>query len=290
MPRRQVRFGLGWLAGLACFLILVLILAFRFWPGGLGGGPKVGVIEVSGFIGQSREILEQLDSVGRDDSIKAVILRIDSPGGLVAPSQEIYQEVSRLRQKKTVVASLGSVAASGGYYIAAAAEKIVASPGTLTASIGVIFEFSNFQELLDKIGVKFLAVKSGRYKDAGTPNRALSPEEQALFQELVDNVHQQFLRDVVKGRNLDPEKVKAVADGRVLSGEQALAAGLVDKLGNFRDAVDLAGSLAGIKQEPELIYLTRSKLPWLARILDSVTEMAVSRLRGGLWPQYLLQP
>ena len=237
MPRRPVRFGIWWMAGLGLFLTVVLISIPALAPKLGLGGPKIGVVEILGGIERPEPILDTLVALRRDSAIKAIILRIDSPGGSVAPFQEIYREVRKTRKTKKVVASLGSVAASGGYYVAAGADKIMANPGTTTGSIGVILPLRNIEGLLQKLGIDRSAVTSGKFKDAGSPNRPLSKEERRLFQALVDNVHGQFVKAVVQGRGLERSRVEAVADGRLLTGEQALELGLVDKLGNFQDAV-----------------------------------------------------
>jgi protease-4 len=218
------------------------------------GKGRIGVVEVKGAIMDSDEIVEQLHDFGEDERIRAVILRIDSPGGAVAPSQEIAGEVRKLGEKKPVVASMGNMAASGGYYVAAPASRIVANAGTITGSIGVITQVANLSEITDRLGFRMNTVKSGAAKDAGNPFRPFTDEDRALFQTVVDTVYEQFVREVAEGRDLPEEQVKAVADGRILTGETALEAGLVDELGNFRDAVDLAAELAGIEGDPQLVY------------------------------------
>jgi protease-4 len=215
---------------------------------------KVGVVKVEGFIGETRDIVEQINEFGKDDNIKAVILRIDSPGGGVAASQEIYESVVELKKKKKVIASMGSVAASGGYMIACAADKIVANPGTLTGSISAVMHFANAEELLKKIGLKASVVKSGKFKDIGSPVREMTAEEKALLQELVDDIYDQFLDMVAKDRNIKKENLREIADGRVFTGRQAHKLGLVDYLGDMGYAVKLAGEMAGIKGTPEIEY------------------------------------
>jgi len=215
---------------------------------------KVGVIKVEGFIGETHDIVEQINQFGKDDNIKAVILRIDSPGGGVASSQEIYEAVVELKKKKKVIASMGSIAASGGYMIACAADKIVANPGTLTGSISAVMHFANAEELLKKIGLKASVVKSGKYKDIGSPVREMTPEEKALLQELIDDIYDQFLDMVAKDRNIKKENLREIADGRVFTGRQAHKLGLVDYLGDMGYAVKLAGEMAGIKGIPEVEY------------------------------------
>jgi protease-4 len=198
--------------------------------------------------------MKQLRRFAEDSSIKAILVRIDSPGGAVAPSQEIYDEVRKVGKKKPVVCSLGNIAASGGFYVAVGCTKIVAEPGTLTGSIGVISQFVNAKGLIARFDLKFETIKSGKLKDMGSPFREMAPEERAYWQATTNRIFEQFLAAVVTGRNLPEDEVRAVADGRIITGEDALELGLVDELGNFYAAVDLAMSEAGQKGEPSLVY------------------------------------
>ncbi len=274
MPRRPARFGIWLLAGLGFVLVVALVFMSDLDSELDWGGPKIGVVEILGGIDRPEPILDTLVSLRRDSAIKAIILRIDSPGGAVAPFQEIYREVLKTRKTKKVVASLGTVAASGGYYVAAGADRIMANPGTTTGSIGVLIPLRNLKGLLQKLGIDQSAITSGKFKDAGSPNRPLNDEERQLFQALVDNVHDQFVRAVAEGRGMERSRVEAVADGRLLTGEQALALGLVDELGNFQDAVELAGSLAGISGKPELVWAGRKQESFLGRMLKEVLNSA----------------
>lgn len=215
----------------------------------------VGVVDIKGVIVSSEEIVRRLSRMRESSSIKAVILRIDSPGGAVGASQEIYQEVKRTNETKPVVASLGSIAASGGYYAAIGAAQIIANPGTMTGSLGVILKFANLEELFDKIGYRSETVKSGALKDIGAPDRPMSETERQLLQELIDSVHGQFVKAVATSRSLDEQEVRALADGRIFSGEQAQGLGLIDELGNFTDAALAAAKLGGLGEGmPHLIY------------------------------------
>lgn len=225
-------------------------------PGIFGtGSGKIGVVELKGVITSPEKAIKELTSFRKNRSIAAIVLRIDSPGGAVGASQEIFEEVKRTRLKKPVVASMGSVAASGGYYAALGASQIMASRGTLTGSIGVIIKFANLAEIFKKIGYKSEVVKSGEMKDIGATSRSMTSEERQLIQDIIDNVHGQFVQAVSESRNLPLEKVRKLADGRIYSGEQALAAGLIDHFGNFNDAVMLAAQLAGLREElPDLVY------------------------------------
>jgi protease-4 len=215
---------------------------------------RIGIVEIKGSISDVQDTLKALKEFREDSRIKAILVRIDSPGGGVGPSQEVYQEIRRTVKSKPVIASLGSVAASGGYYIASAASHIVANPGTVTGSIGVILSFQNLQGLFEKIGYLTVTIKSGLFKDVGNPSREMTPEEKQLLQGAVDDIHGQFVRDVAKGRNLPEEKVQAIADGRILTGESAHKLGLVDELGNFENGIDAAIKLGNIEEEPKLVY------------------------------------
>ena len=224
---------------------------------GLG---NIGVLNLEGVISESIPTLEVLKEFEENKRIKAVIIRVDSPGGAVGPSQEIFDQIKKLRQKgKIVVASLGSVAASGGYYVACAADKIVSAAGTLTGSIGVIMHLSNLEEFYNWIKIKPYTIKSGKFKDLGATNRAMTPEERSYLQSLIDSTHMQFQKAVAEGRGLPLEFVKTFADGRIMNGEMAHSFQLVDQLGNFQDAVDLAAKEAGIKK-PKLVYPKDKKI------------------------------
>ncbi|MBS3779110.1 MAG: signal peptide peptidase SppA [Desulfovermiculus sp.] len=207
---------------------------------------QVGIVRIQGTIIDSRRTTDWIHRLAEDESIQAVLLRIDSPGGVVAPAQEIYEAVRGLAQKKPVVASMGAVAASGGYYIACAADRIVANPGTITGSIGVKAQLMSFEDLLQRLGITDRTVTSGRLKDAGSPTQSMSQEEQAYFQELVDDLHEQFVLAVAQGRNMEVERVQKLADGRAYTGRQAKKSGLVDSLGGMQLAMDQLRDMAGI--------------------------------------------
>jgi protease-4 len=247
--------------------------------------PGVGLVEVKGMILDSRETVRQLRHFLKKDDIKAVVLRVDSPGGVVAPSQEIYEEVKKFAAKKKIIVSMGSLAASGGYYISAPATLIIANPGTITASIGVIIKLSNIEALMDKIGIKATVIKTGKFKDSGSPSRALTEEDRAMFQSVIDSTHTQFIRAVAAGRKLPEDEVRKIADGRVLSGEQALALKLVDRLGTLQDAIEEAGKQAGIKGEPEVILPPKKKVNYLDMLSGGVEEKfdgALNRVGRGM--------
>ena len=244
----------------------------------------VGIIELNGLIVSSEQILKNLTSFRNDPNVKSIILRIDSPGGSVGAAQEIFEDVKRTNEVKPVVASMGSLGASGGYYAALGAEKIIANPGTMTGSIGVIVKFPNLEGLFEKVGYKTEVVKSGAMKDVGAPNRPLSDKERALLQGLIDNVFNQFVKAVAESRGMPEETVKELADGRIFSGEQAFEAGLIDGLGNFTDAVSMAAELGGLDPEqPELIYPSEERRFSLLSLLTSNYEQSFLE---GFMPEY----
>jgi protease-4 len=259
MKRKRILIGLGVMAGLLVFFVLVLFFIERYVerPGGLAFGDKIAIVEIKGVINESSGIIEEINQYQEDAGVKAIILRIDSPGGGVGPSQEIHREILRVKAKKKVVTSMGSVAASGGYYIACASDLIVANPGTITGSIGVLMEFTNIEELFKKIGIKGVVLKSGEHKDIGSPFREMTPDERRIMQEVIDNIHQQFIQAVAMGRKMDQEKVMEIADGRIFSGEQAKQIGLVDQLGNLQDAIDITAKMVGIEGKPNILYPKR---------------------------------
>jgi protease-4 len=263
----------------AFFVLIGLVSRIDEWS--FTTGEKVAVLPVTGLIADSESTIEQLKKFAKDDSVKAIVLRINSPGGGVGPSQEIYEEVRKLSGKKVVVASMGALAASGGYYIACAAQKIYANPGTITGSIGVIMQFVNVKDLIEKIGLKGMVVKSGAFKDIGSPVRDMRPEERELLQSVIDNVHSQFVGAVAESRKMDREKVAMIADGRIFSGEQAKALGLVDALGNLEDAVAEAGKMAKIEGEPRVVTPPKKKLS----ILELLKEEAKSIIGDKLTEQ-----
>jgi len=221
----------------------------------LPGLEKIALVKVEGMLITADDIVDEINNYADDSSVKAILIRIDSPGGGVVASQEIFNAVlnARTQGKKKVVISMGSVAASGGYYIAAAGDRIVANPGTLIGSIGVKMEFANIEKLLEKIGVRGMVVKAGEYKDMGSPFREMTEPEKRLLQEVIDDVHSQFIEAVAKGRNLPEADVKAIADGRIFTGRQALHLKLVDQLGDLEDSIRVAAELAGIKGKPKVV-------------------------------------
>jgi len=240
---------------------------------------KIGIVNIEGAITDSEPVVTQLVQFRKDKGIKAIVLRIDSPGGAVAPSQEIYWEVKKAAASKTVIASMGKVAASGGYYVACAANKIVANPGTLTGSIGVLMEFLQVEELLKKIGVGLEVLKTGEFKDIGSPHRKLSEKDRELISSLLSDIQKQFVEAVARGRNLPIEKVREIADGRILSGAQSKEHGLVDELGNFQDALELAKKMTGVEGEVTLVYPKKKGSRLWDFVLRDASESLYSLLR-----------
>ncbi len=272
-----------WLLGIvvAFFMFIGAVGLITVIIAGLGGddtslsggfGERVGVIEVRGVIEDSRETVRQIRMMAEDERVKALLVRVNSPGGAVAPSQEIYQALNEIRSKheKPVVVSMGTIAASGGYYIACAADSILALPGTLTGSIGVILQFPDLREIFRKVGVGMETIKSGAHKDLGSPFRQMSDSERELLQEMVDDVYGQFVEVVVLGRGINEDSVRALADGRIFSGRQALMLGLIDRTGSYHDALAVAGRMGGLGDEPETTRPKKQK----TSIFDLLTEAA----------------
>ncbi len=283
MKRKRILVGLGVMAALLIFFLSVLFFIGQYIgrPGRFTFGDKIAIVEIKGVITQSSGIIEEINQYQEDEGVKAIILRIDSPGGGVGPAQEIHREILKfkLKSKKKVVTSMGSVAASGGYYIACASDLIIANPGTITGSIGVLMEFTNIEELFKKIGIKGVVLKSGEHKDIGSPFREMTPEEKKIIQEVIDNVHRQFVQAVAEGRKMDREKVMQIADGRILTGEQAKQIGLVDQIGNLQDAIDIVAKMVGIEGKPNILYPKRRFSLWellvretTSAILDTLSE------------------
>jgi len=265
---------------LLLFGTMALVLTVVLPSSDFSFGEKIGVIPIEGPISDSLTITSQLITFKKDKGIKAIILRINSPGGSVGPTQEIYREVRKTIRSKKVVVSMGEVAASGGYYIAAAADKIVANPGTITGSIGVIMHFVQFKEFLGKIGVDLEVLKSGEFKDVGSPHRELTERDKELINALISDIQKQFEEGVATGRKMAVEEVQSISDGRVFSGAQAKELGLVDALGNFQDAVEIAKKLAGIKGDVTLVYPKKMELGLWDLLLDLFADSATQVLQG----------
>jgi protease-4 len=271
------------MAGLVMFMIGKAVLPELL----VAGKEGVAIVRVEGPIMDSSQTVEELQTFADDPLVKAIVVRIDSPGGGVAPSQEIYNAVKRVRkeQNKTVVASMGTVAASGGYYIAVATDRILANPGTLTGSIGVIMQMANFQELLEKIGVKSVVVKTGKFKDLGSPFRPMVEEDRQLLESVMNDTLSQFIEAVADGRSMDSAEVEQLADGRVFTGRQAKSVLLIDEIGDLHDAINLAGELSGIEGTPRVLETTKpfSFQEFLeSTFLGGVRSLAPSRFSAPL--------
>lgn len=240
-----------------------------------GRGEKLAVVELRGLILDSREVVRQFKKYRENKSIKGILFRVESPGGGVVPSQEIYEEVKKTRESgKAVVVSMGSLAASGGYYVSCGATRIVANPGSITGSIGVISQFLHYDDLMDKIGIGETTIKSGKLKDAGSWARRMSEQEKKYFQNLLDDVHGQFILVVEAERDIDHERVLELSDGRVFTGRQAVELGLVDTLGTYEDAITIAAELAGIKGKPSIVR-ERKRRSFFDVFLQSFKELVV---------------
>ncbi|OPX41563.1 MAG: signal peptide peptidase SppA [Deltaproteobacteria bacterium] len=259
--------------------VAVLVVKFVSPTSHISFTQKIGVVPINGTIVNAQPVISQIIRFRKDKSIKAIIVRIDSPGGGVGPSQEIYEELKRTRKKKKVIASMGSVAASGGFYVASAADRIVANPGTITGSIGVIMEFVQFKSLLEKIGINLEVIKSGEYKDVGYPQRELTDRDRKILGHVIKDIQGQFVSAVAEGRHLSKEKVEAIADGRIFSGERAKELGLVDRLGNFQDAVELAKKMTGLRGDVELVYPKRHGARFWDLLFDSASRSLLKWLQ-----------
>ncbi len=257
-------------------------------------GDKIGVIVVRGVISDPAPVLRALHDFSRDDSVRAVVLRVDSPGGGVGASQEIFREVQRFKKRKPIVCSMGGVAASGGLYISVPCSKVVASPATITGSIGVISTLPDMRRLFEKIGVRLQVVKSGELKAFGQVDRPLNEAERAMLERLSRDLYDQFVEDVSLARNIPVGKVRTFADGGVFSGRRAKELGLVDELGNFLDAVRLAAELGGIRGEPELVSPDRNLEGFLERFLReegrALFKGIMEESLAASGPQYLYRP
>jgi len=286
--------GLGILTGLI-LVLFVLVFFYAYFTGGdvkalsFLSGDGVGVLQIEGTIDDSRGVMNELKRFKEAPWIKAIVVRIDSPGGAVAPTQEIFDELQKTGKKKPLIASMGSMATSGGYYVASACEKIIANPGTLTGSIGVIMQLSNVEELMKKVGVKGYNIKSGVNKDIGSPFQPLSPEGKEILQSLVDNVHSQFVSAVAKGRGMNEAQVRKLADGRVFSGAQAKELGLVDQFGTLDDAIEFAAKRVGLEENPTVYYSSPEEERWWEKLFFAAIGRRFSNSQRG-WLRYEWSP
>ena len=278
--RSFLRFSAGLLAVMVLLAVGSTLLPDR-WKSPSG---EIALVRIQGMLMDSQNIVRQLSNYRHNPNVRGIVLRIDSPGGAVAPAQEIYNEIMKLKaDHKTVYVSMGTVAASGGYYIACAANYVLANPGTLTGSIAAVMAFSNIEELTDKIGIKPIIIKSGKYKDVGSPLRGMKPEERKLLQSVVDDVHQQFVQAVAKGRGLPVSEVNEIADGRIMTGQQALTLKLVDEMGGLEKTIELLAKKIGVEGRPKVIE-EKEKTPFFDWLLQSSLP---SRLAATLMPASL---
>ena len=276
---------------ISCSTSIVLSLVAGRGPADVEG-ESIGVVELVGVIADSRTVLADLKRFREDDDVKAIVLRIDSPGGGVGPSQEIYRALLKTRKVKPVIASLGSVAASGGYYAAAATSGIMTNPGTVTGSIGVIMGYTNFRSIIDKLGLKPVVIKSGANKDMGSPVKELTPEQRAIFQGVVDQLHEQFVTHIAEGRGMEKATVAKLADGRIYPGEEAIRLGLCDREGNLEDALSWAAEKAGIEGDGwHAVYPPENK-PFVRQLIEGVSDAVVKAMNRGIDMEfgYLLRP
>ncbi|WP_456401836.1 signal peptide peptidase SppA [Persephonella sp.] len=250
-------------------ILILLVLGYLISFFSYRSAPKIAIIEIKGVISEYYSHLQNIEAAQNDDSIKSVVILVDSPGGTVAAAQEIYRAVEKLKVKKPVVVSMGNVAASGGYYISAPADVIYANPGTITGSIGVIIQHMDLSKALNRLGIKFENIKSGKNKDLLYPTKSLTKEQKALLEETIKDVYDQFLEAVVRYRPITKEKLKPYADGRVFSGRQAQKLKLVDKLGNLQDAIEEARKIAGLENQNVIIMKLGKKKTFIEKLLDT---------------------
>ena len=278
-PLRVIAATVGiYLAVMVVFL--VALTSMRGTEGMPAFGPQVAIVELDGVIIDVDDLVRDLKRHRDNPLVRAVVMRINSPGGVVGPTQEVHQAIQRLREAgKPVVASLGAIAASGGYYVAVAADQIIANPGTLTGSIGVIMQMANVEGLLKKVGVDYVVIKAGQFKDVGNFSRPMTPEERRVLQSLLDDVHGQFISAVAQGRKLDEGEVRKFADGRIFSGSQAKGMKMVDAVGSLEDAVNTAAKLAGLPLPPH-VMLPKRKFSFYELLRSQIGLPAPTGLAG----------
>jgi protease-4 len=272
--------GAFFLFVLAVFALVYLTLHAGGADAGISGfGDKIGVVDLDGVILSPQPVVGQLKKFADDSSIKAIIIHVNSPGGGVAASEEIYREVKRIRseKKKKIVVSIETVGASGAYYVASASDKIYADSGSIVGSIGVIAEWMNYGDLLKWAKLKNVVIKTGEFKDTGNPARDLTPAEQAYMQDLINNMFGQFVHAVADGRGLKFDDVKAIANGKVWTGEQAKSMNLIDGVGDFETVVDDTARSVGIKGEPTLVHPDRDRKTLMDLLLGDVSQYLPSR-------------
>ena len=291
------KWALGCIIPLVIFILFIISAVFlesvitgKGSFDGFSFGDKIAIIKIDGVIMEesAQKINRQLKKYKEDDSVKAILLRVNSPGGGIAASQEIYQEVKKAKDAgKVIVVSMGSVAASGGYYIACPADKIIANPGTVTASIGVIASFLNVEGLYDKIGLDQQVIKSGKFKDTGSSTRKMTKEERKLMQNLIMDMYDQFVEVIVSERGIPREEILEIADGRIMSGRQALRAGLIDTLGNYEDAIRITADMIGMEEPNTVIEKEKKKRFTILDLL--LGESVIPDLENLARPRFMLE-
>ncbi len=270
-------------------MVFIGVLVAAFSPDGFGGpGDRIGVVEVDGTIMDSKKVIENLRRFEKDDSVRAVVVRVNSPGGAVAPSQEIYSAVRRLKEHKPVVVSMGTVAASGGYYIACGADTIFANPGTITGSIGVITQFFNIEGLVERIDLEVHTVASGDFKDAGSPFKPFAPEDEAVFRAMVQDVHRQFVEDVADCRGMGIDEASEIADGRIFTGRQAYSMDLVDQLGSLQDAIEYLADEVGL-EDPPVVYPPEDRMGIIGELFRVAVNTTATEAQEQAAPRVLYQ-
>lgn len=295
MKRHPILFSFIFVFFTVAFLGLIFLVVVFLSSGNRGAYLPFGdiaIVKIEGPIFEAIDTLRELERYRKNRSIKAIVIRIDSPGGAVAPSQEIFEEVKKLKKNKKVVVSMGTVAASGAYYIASAADKIFASPGTITGSIGVIMESFGLHELVKWALVESRVIKSGEYKDVGSPFREMTSKEKAYLQDILDNMYQQFKSAISKQRGISMEKMDEIAEGKLYTGEMAVKAGLIDELGTLYDALDEAKKLAGLPEDARIIWPRDERFPYsiffsTKKWIDSIENFARKYFYGLSFPMWL---
>ncbi len=275
---------------LVAIMVVAVLVFFAIlvgdWPGGGGFalerfGNRVALAETEGQITSAAWTVRQIRHWTDQDNVKAIVVWLDSPGGGVAASQEIFEEIGKARDRgKKVVASMGSIAASGALYVACGVDTVVANPGTLTGSIGVIMQFPVFEGLMDKVGIRLETIRSGEFKDVGNPGRSITPREEEMLQAVIDDTYEQFVDVVAEGRGIDRDSVMAFATGAIFTGQQALELGLVDVLGDYQDAIDIAGEMAGIGSDPETVRQVRRRRVGLLDLMGSILGLRIDPDHG----------
>ncbi|MDP6340258.1 MAG: signal peptide peptidase SppA [Candidatus Marinimicrobia bacterium] len=275
--------------GLGSFFALVIVFRLGAWSAGIssdGLGKKVGIVHINGPIVSAETTVKQLEKFRKRNDVPAIVVRIDSPGGLVAPTQEIYEKIKAVRAEKPVVSSMGTVAASGGYYIAVAADSLMANPGTIVGSIGVVVNYPVMTELMNKVGIEFETVKSGELKDVGSYSREVTEADRAHLNEMVSGMYDQFVAAVADGRYMSKEDIVSLADGRVFTGLRSKELGLIDALGTFEDAVVMAGSMGQISGKPKTVQVRKKRpslLDWFSGNLGQTVSSWFDELPAYRW-------